>query len=118
MGDFSFGNMLKGLGSWLGSPSTAENVKNATGANATGANFGESNALKLLGYGGALWGAYNQQKQAKKMFDLQKQAFDFNKMLSNRQLERENMAQQNLNDAFNASLLAKKRKDDENEYVI
>ncbi|EIX1474486.1 hypothetical protein OHY41_001031 [Campylobacter coli] len=42
----------------------------------------------VLGAGGALYGAYNQQKMAKKNFDLQKDAYSFNKFLANEELNR------------------------------
>ncbi|HEF2782792.1 TPA: hypothetical protein R8653_001332 [Campylobacter coli] len=42
----------------------------------------------VLGAGGALYGAYNQQKMAKKNFDLQKDAYNFNKFLVNEELNR------------------------------
>lgn len=42
----------------------------------------------VLGDGGALYGAYNQQKMAKKNFDLQKEAYNFNKYLANEELNR------------------------------
>ncbi|MCH3742141.1 hypothetical protein [Campylobacter coli] len=42
----------------------------------------------VLGAGGALYGAYNQQKMAKKNFDLQKDAYNFNKFLANEELNR------------------------------
>ncbi|EAJ5194574.1 hypothetical protein RLQ69_001917 [Campylobacter jejuni] len=42
----------------------------------------------VLGGGGALYGAYNQQKMAKKNFDLQKDAYNFNKYLANEELNR------------------------------
>ena len=42
----------------------------------------------ILGGGAALYGAYNQQKMAKKNFDLQQDAYDFNKFLANEELKR------------------------------
>lgn len=42
----------------------------------------------VLGGAGALYGAYNQQKMAKKNFDLQKDAYNFNKYLANEELNR------------------------------
>ena len=61
---------------------------------------GTPNWLTALGTGGALWSAYNQSKMAKKAFNLNKDAYDFNKMLSQRQLQRENQANQNLVNAW------------------
>jgi hypothetical protein len=37
---------------------------------------------KPLALAGGIWSGYNQQKMAKKQFDLQKDAYNYNKMLS------------------------------------
>lgn len=58
---------------------------------------GTPNWLTAAGAGGALYGGYQQQKMAKKQYDLQKDAYNFNKMLSQRQIDKENEAQRNLN---------------------
>ncbi len=42
----------------------------------------------VLGAGGALYGAYNQQKMAQKNYELQKDAYNFNKYLANEELNR------------------------------
>ena len=73
---------------------------------------GTPNWLTALGTGGALWSAYNQNKMAKKAFNLNKDAYDFNKMLSQRQLQRENQANQNLVNAWNASNFHKQQEDE------
>lgn len=73
---------------------------------------GTPNWLTALGTGGALWSAYNQNKMAKKAFKLNKDAYDFNKMLSQRQLQRENQANQNLVNAWNASNFHKQQEDE------
>lgn len=70
------------------------------------------NWLTALGTGGALWSAYNQNKAAKQAFKLNKDAYDFNKMLSQRQLQRENQANQNLVNAWNASNFHKQQEDE------
>lgn len=73
------------------------------------------NWLMALGIGGNLYSGYQQQKAANKSLDLQKQAFDFNKMLSQREIDRQNRAEQNLANAWTNSSFYK-RKDDEEEY--
>ena len=73
---------------------------------------GTPNWLTALGTGGALWSAYNQNKMAKKAFNLNKDAFDFNKMLSQRQLQRENQVNQNLVNAWNASSFNKRQEEE------
>lgn len=65
-------------------------------------NFGQ-----IVGNLGNLWGAYNQNKMAKKQFNLQKQAFDYNKMLSDREIERQNRADNELWEAYNNSSYAR-----------
>ncbi|EOG7048690.1 hypothetical protein ACLH54_000249 [Campylobacter jejuni] len=42
----------------------------------------------VLGGAGALYGAYNQQKMAQKNYELQKDAYNFNKYLANEELNR------------------------------
>ena len=100
--DWGGSNIAQGLGkngggflSWLG-----------------GDAGGTPNWLTTLGTGGALWSAYNQSKMAKKAFNLNKDAYDFNKMLSQRQLQRENQANQNLVNAWNASNFHKQQEEE------
>lgn len=88
--------------SWLGKT----NGENKDGVGGT------PNWLTALGAGGALWSAYNQSKMAKKAFNLNKDAFDFNKMLSQRQIQRENQANQNLLNAWNASSFNKRQEEE------
>lgn len=81
---------------------------------------GTSNALTALGVAGNLYSGYKSANMAKKMFDMQKDAYDFNKMLSQRELQKENRAQQNLENAWANSALSKafkdaRLKDDEEE---
>lgn len=66
-------------------------------------NIMNSNLGALAGGAGALWGAYNQQKMAKDNFKLQKEAFDYNKMLSEEERKRRNLADQNLANAWGNS---------------
>lgn len=77
-----------------------------------GSNGGTPNWLSALGTAGMIYGAVNQQQMAKKMFKQQQQAFDFNKMLSQRQISRENQANQNLINAWNASNFNKSREEE------
>ena len=100
--DWGGSNITQGLGkngdsflSWLG-----------------GDAGGTPNWLTALGTGGALWSAYNQNKVAKQAFKLNKDAYDFNKMLSQRQLQRENQANQNLVNAWNASNFHKQQEEE------
>ena len=96
--DWGGSNITQGAGgflSWLG-----------------GDAGGTPNWLTALGTGGALWSAYNQNKAAKQAFKLNKDAYDFNKMLSQRQLQRENQANQNLVNAWNASNFHKQQEDE------
>lgn len=77
-------------------------------------NGGSSNLLGLLGAGAKMYGDYQSQKMAQKQYALQKQAFDFNKMLSQREINRQNTAQNALNQAWSNSMLNPlKRKQDE-----
>ena len=94
--------VLGNIFSWLGGSNGGD--KNGVG--------GTPNWLTALGTGGALWSAYNQNKAAKQAFKLNKDAYDFNKMLSQRQLQRENQANQNLVNAWNASNFHKQQEDE------
>lgn len=88
------------------------NITQGAGKNGGGDAGGVPNWLTALGAGGALWGAYNQNKMAKKVFNLNKDAYDFNKMLSQRQIQRENQANQNLVNAWNASNFYKQQEEE------
>ncbi|EDP4043784.1 hypothetical protein FV946_08500, partial [Campylobacter jejuni] len=69
-------NSFSNFGDWLFKSSDANKVTNF------------DRLGNVLGAGGALYGAYNQQKMAKKNFDLQKDAYNFNKYLANEELNR------------------------------
>lgn len=97
---------------WGGSNITQAIGGVASGKNNGGDAGGTPNWLTALGTGGALWSAYNQSKVAKQAFKLNKDAYDFNKMLSQRQLQRENQANQNLVNAWNASNFHKQQEDE------
>lgn len=58
---------------------------------------------EVIGGAGSLWGAYNQQKMGKKMFDLQKDAYNYNKMLSQNELNRRDKFENDLWNAYNNS---------------
>ncbi|RAZ49220.1 hypothetical protein [Campylobacter hyointestinalis] len=62
-----------------------------------------SNLGGLMGGAGALYSAYQQQKNAKKQMDLQRDAFNFNKALSQREIDRQNKADEDLYQAFRNS---------------
>ncbi|MGH1601567.1 hypothetical protein [Campylobacter majalis] len=62
---------------------------------------------KAIGGAGALWSAYNQSKNAKDALKLQKDAYNFNKMLSQREINRQDKAQNSLYDAWNNSSYAR-----------
>lgn len=72
-----------------------------TGLNNYAGNF--SNLGGLIGGAGALYSAYQRQRNAKKQMDLQKNAFNFNKMLSQREIDRQNKADDDLYQAFRNS---------------
>lgn len=58
---------------------------------------------KPLGAVGGIWSAYNQQNMSNNMYDLSKQAFDYNKYLSNLELKRRDDADKNLLAAYQNS---------------
>ncbi|RAZ38054.1 hypothetical protein [Campylobacter hyointestinalis] len=62
-----------------------------------------SNLGGLMGGAGMLYSAYQQQKNAKKQMDLQRDAFNFNKALSQREIDRQNKADEDLYQAFRNS---------------
>ncbi len=83
-----FWELLKGVGNgalgWLGKE----------GGNGVG------NWQNLLGTTGNIYGAYSQQKAVNKALKIQEDAYNWNKMLSQRQIDKENEAQRNLNSAW------------------
>ena len=86
-------DFLKGIGSGLSNVLT--NLNNSVG------NW--DNLGGLIGGDGALYSAYQQQRNAKKQMDLQKEAFNFNKMLTQREIDRQNRADDDLYQAFRNS---------------
>jgi hypothetical protein len=50
--------------------------------------FTLDNVLKPVGMAGGLWSAYNQQRMADKQFKLQKNAYEYNKALSEEERKR------------------------------
>jgi len=55
---------------------------------------------KGLGTAGSLWGAYNQMNMGNKVYGLQKQAFDYNKSLSEEERQRRKDFDSNLSTGF------------------
>ena len=58
---------------------------------------------KALGVGGQLFSAYNQYNTGNKVFDLQKDAYNYNKSLSEREKKRQEEAEKQLQYGFNNS---------------
>lgn len=90
-GGWNFLDMLKGAGGWL------------LGADKSGT----PNWMNAAGLAGGLYSGLQQQKAANKALQMQQDAFDFNKMLSQREIDRQNRAEQNLYDGWNASTFAR-----------
>jgi hypothetical protein len=90
-GGWNFLDMLKGAGGWL------------LGADKSGT----PNWMNAAGLAGGLYSGLQQQKAANKALKMQQDAFDFNKMLSQREIDRQNRAEQNLYDGWNASTFAR-----------
>lgn len=90
-GGWNFLDMLKGAGNWLLGSDKA----------------GTSNLLNAAGLAGGLYSGLQQQKAANKALKMQQDAFDFNKMLSQREIDRQDRAQQDLYNAYNASTYAR-----------
>lgn len=63
---------------------------------------------KAIGVLGGLYGAYNTQDMAGKNFNLQRDAFNYNKMLSKRQIKRQDASDASLKAAFNNSSYVRK----------
>lgn len=74
---------------------------------------GTPNWLSALGTAGAIYDGYQRQKLANKALQYQKEAFDFNKMLSQRELNRQNQAEQNLYNAWNSSAFGRKKEEEQ-----
>lgn len=62
-----------------------------------------SNLGGVIGGAGELYSAYQKQRNAKKELALQKEAFNFNKMLAQRDIDRQNRADDDLYRAFRNS---------------
>lgn len=92
-----FWDFLKNAGDWLGGSDAA----------------GTPNWMNALGMAGNMYSGIAQQQAAKNLMKQQKAAFDFNKMLSERQISRENQANQNLLNAWNSSAFGKRKDEDE-----
>ena len=90
-GGWNFLDMLKGAGSWL------------LGADKSGT----PNLLNAAGLAGGLYSGLQQQKAANKALQMQQDAYNFNKMLSQREIDRQDRAQQDLYNAYNASTYAR-----------
>lgn len=90
-GGWNFLDMLKGAGNWLLGSDKA----------------GTSNLLNAAGLAGGLYSGLQQQKAANKALQMQQDAYNFNKMLSQREIDRQNRAEQNLYDGWNASTFAR-----------
>lgn len=107
----TFSDYLKGLKPMFGpTQAAADAMKNTITQGGfmdflknsfTGDNF--KNLVDLGGLAGGLYSAINQQKMAKKNFNLQKDAYDFNKFLSNEELKRKNKAEQQLNSVWSSN---------------
>ena len=65
----------------------------------SGMNFLNDNS-KGLGALGGLWGAYSQQSMGNKMFGLQKDAYNYNKLLSERERKRQEEQDANFASGF------------------
>ena len=96
-GGFDFMGLLKSAGDWLGDSDAAETP----------------NWMNALGMAGNMYSGIAQQQAVKNLMKQQKAAFDFNKMLSERQISRENQANQNLLNAWNSSAFSKRKDEDE-----
>lgn len=68
---------------------------------------GTPNWMNAAGLAGGLYSGLQQQKAANKALKMQQDAYDFNKMLSQREIDRQNRAEQNLYDGWNASTFAR-----------
>lgn len=76
-------DLLGGIGSWMG-----------------GSSGGVNNALGALGILGNIYGANQQAKMAKKQFNLQKDAFNYNKMLSDYALNMQKKRDKEADEAY------------------
>lgn len=93
-GGWNFLDMLKGAG-------------NRAMGLFSGSGGGTPTWLQAAGLAGGLYSGLQQQKAANKALQMQQDAFDFNKMLSQREIDRQDRAQQDLYNAYNASTYAR-----------
>ncbi|QCD52808.1 hypothetical protein [Campylobacter sp. RM16192] len=114
---YSVGKSLGLMGAPSYQPTFMDRLKSASNSalNWLGGSdkAGTPNILSALGTAGAIYDGYQKQKIANKALKYQKEAFDFNKMLSKRQIDRENRANQNLINAWNASNFQKSREEEQ-----
>lgn len=68
---------------------------------------GTPNWMNAAGLAGGLYSGLQQQKAANKALQMQQDAYNFNKMLSQREIDRQDRAQQDLYNAYNASTYAR-----------
>jgi len=93
-GGWNFLDMLKGAGN------------RALGL-FSGSGGGTPAWLQAAGLAGGLYSGLQQQKAANKALQMQQDAYNFNKMLSQREIDRQDRAQQDLYNAYNASTYAR-----------
>lgn len=73
----------------------------------SGSGGGTPAWLQAAGLAGGLYSGLQQQKAANKVLQMQQDAYNFNKMLSQREIDRQDRAQQDLYNAYNASTYAR-----------
>lgn len=93
-GGWNFLDMLKGAG-------------NRAMGLFSGSGGGTPTWLQAAGLAGGLYSGLQQQKAANKALQMQQDAYNFNKMLSQREIDRQDRAQQDLYNAYNASTYAR-----------
>ncbi|EAJ5683110.1 hypothetical protein BBZ05_04315 [Campylobacter lari] len=65
-----------------------------------GARTNFDRLIDIGGLAGGLWGGYEEQKMAKKNFELQKDAYNFNKYLAQEELRRRQNRENNLKEVW------------------
>lgn len=94
-GGWNFLDMLKGAGNsvlgWLGGADKA----------------GTPNWLQAAGLAGNLYSNLRRENRENKYTKMKMDEYNFNKMLSQREIDRQNRAEQNLYDGWNASTFAR-----------
>jgi len=76
------------------------NIGNSLGNAFNGATGFLNDNAKGLGTIGSLWGAYNQFDMGNKIYGMQKDAFDYNKMLSEEERKRRDQTDTNFAQGF------------------